>query len=637
MGTRVGNRPRTAGYRPGQASGQRRRSPTRNNGTRSAPQTVVPKAVVEAAPQAVEIPRSLSVKDLADILRISPVEVIKDLMKNGVMASINQLVDYDTAAIVSTDLGYEPSEMAVPEAEAALPRDLGALKRFIEEDVAALIPRPPIVTIMGHVDHGKTSLLDAIRETNVTGEEAGGITQHIGAYQVEIHGQKITFLDTPGHEAFTAMRARGAQITDIAVLVVAADDGVMPQTREAIDHAKAAGVQIIVAINKIDKPNANPDRVKQELAEAGLVPEDWGGNTICVPVSARRREGIEDLLENLLIVAEVAELKANPDRAAIGVVVEAELDKTKGPLATILVQTGTMKLGEFVVAGETYGRIKAMFNDLGKRVKKADPSMPVEVLGLSAVPQAGDTVEVVIDEKTAKARVTERLRTRDAAAGILHRAVTLEDVFREIKEGNVKELNLILKTDVQGSLEPIKNSVEKLSTEDVKVRFVHSGTGSVTESDVMLALASKAIIVGFNTKPETGAKRLAETEHVDVRQYEVIYNIIEDVQLALTGMLETKYVDVLDGTCEVRQVFKIGRHTAVAGSFVLEGKASRGAVIRVMRRGEQLFSGSLSSLKRFKDDAREVATGYECGIGVDGFADFEVGDIVQFYRKEKAS
>lgn len=595
-------------------------------------------AVAEVVSRLVEIPRAVSVKELSEILSISPVEVIKDLMKNGVMASINQVVDYDTAAIVATDLGYEVQEKAIVEtAEVSLPQDMGALKRLIEEDTGVLKSRPPVVTIMGHVDHGKTSLLDAIRQTNVTAMEAGGITQHIGAYQVEIHGQKITFLDTPGHEAFTAMRARGAQVTDIAILVVAADDGVMPQTKEAIDHARAAGVPIVVALNKVDKPNANPDRVKQELAEHGLVPEDWGGDTICVSVSAKRKEGIEDLLENLLLVAEVADLKANYNRPAIGSVVEAELDKNKGPLATVLVRTGNMKVGDFAVVGETYGRIKAMFSDLGKRVKKAEPSMPVEVLGLNSVPQAGDPLEVVPDEKTAKAHVSERVRAREGAVGVLHRAVTLEDVFREIKEGNIKELNLILKTDVQGSVEPIKNSVEKLSTNEVKVHFVHTGPGSITESDVMLAVASKAIIIGFNARLEPGAKRLADTERADIRLYDVIYKLVEDVQMALAGMLEPKYVEVHDGTCEVRQVFKIGRHAAVAGSFVKEGKATRGATVRVMRNGTMVFSGPLSSLKRFKDDAREVATGYECGIGIEGFADYEVGDLIEFYRKEKAS
>ena len=462
-----------------------------------------------------EIPTTLTVKELSDLLRLSPVEVIKELIKSGVMASINQVIDFDTAAIVAHDLGFEPE--AVAHAEVAVAPEVTEGPAPVEEEAGEnLQPRPPVVTLMGHVDHGKTSLLDVIRETDVASGEAGGITQHIGAYQVKVKDQRITFLDTPGHEAFTAMRARGGKVADVAILVVAADDGVMPQTVEAIDHAKAAGVPIIVALNKIDLPQANPDRVKQQLAEQGLILEEWGGDVICVPVSAKTKEGIETLLENILVVAEVADLKANPDRPARGVVVEAGMDTNRGPMATVLVQRGTLHQGDMVIVGETFGRVKAMFNEHGRRIKAAEPSSPAKVLGLSAVPAAGEVMVVVPDERTARSVVTERQRQREAAAFREHHALSLDTLFGEISAGKVKELNIILKTDVQGSVDPIRTSLERLSTSEVHVKIIHSGSGSITESDVMLALASKGIVIGFSTHPEPGALRLAETEGVEI-------------------------------------------------------------------------------------------------------------------------
>jgi translation initiation factor IF-2 len=581
----------------------------------------------EAKPEAkrtVTLPRRITVNQLADILGVSGIDAIKCLMRNGVMASINQVVDYETAAIVAADLGFEPKEE--PQAPAG-----AALKPRIAETGKGIKLRPPVVTIMGHVDHGKTKLLDAIRQTNVVDTEAGQITQHIGAYQVEIHGQKITFLDTPGHEAFTAMRARGAQATDIAILVVAADDGVMPQTVEAINHAKAAGVPIVVAINKIDKPTANPDRVKQQLADSGVIIEEWGGDVVCVPVSAKRGDGIPDLLENLLIVAEILELKADPDRPAIGVVIEARLDSTRGPMPTVLVQTGTLEISDYVVVGEIWGKVKAMFDDKGKRVKKAGPSMPVGVLGLSSVPQAGDTMVAVSDEKEARAEVQRRQKERELSS--VSKAPRLSNLFAQIQAGNIKELNIILKTDVQGSIEPIRDSLERLGSGEVKVRIVHSGSGNITENDVMLAIASKGIIIGFNTRPEPGAKRLAEQEGIDIRMYQVIYALLEDVEKALKGMLEPTYVDVVEGHGEVRATFST-RQGKIAGVYVTDGKMSRGALARVVRKGQPVFEGKVSSLKHFKDNVREIAAGFECGVGVEGFPVFEVGDIIETYRIE---
>ncbi len=575
------------------------------------------------------IPRSLTVKQLGDLAGVSSVEVIKRLMRDGVMASINQVIDYQTAAIVASALGYEAEEEQPQAAEKPKP-----YQKFREADATGQKPRPAVVTLMGHVDHGKTSLLDAIRKTKVTATEVGEITQHIGAYQVEIHGQKITFLDTPGHEAFTAMRARGAQATDIAILVVAADDGVMPQTIEAIDHTRAAGVTIVVAINKIDKPEANVQRVKQQLSEVGVLCEDWGGDVVCVPVSAKQKKGIPDLLENLLIVAELEELKANPERHAQGVVIEAKLDKSKGPLATVLIQNGTLKVGDPFIAGDTWGKVKAMFDDNGRRLKRAGPATPAEVLGFNDVAQAGDTFTVTSSEREARTLVQKRQEEQRLATLAPRRSFSLSELYSQIRDGQVKEFNIILKTDVQGSIEPIKTSLERLDIDEVKVNILHSSSGSITEGDVLLALASKGIVIGFNTRPEPGAKQLAEAEGVDIRSYEIIYNLVDDVEKAMKGMLEPTYVEVVEGHAEVRAIFPIKRGKA-AGVYVSDGKVSRGAQARIIRSGEVVFESSVASLKRFKDDVAEVAAGFEAGVGIEGFSEFEVGDIIELYRRER--
>ena len=586
--------------------------------------------------KSIEIPRTLTVKDLGDLVGMSPIEVIKELIKNGVMASINQVIDYDTAAIIAHDLGFEP-EPAAGEALEIAPLEEAAPEALSEEEAAALKPRPAVVTIMGHVDHGKTSLLDIIRESNITAAEAGGMTQHIGAYQVKVNEQRITFLDTPGHEAFTAMRARGGKAADIAILVVAADDGVMPQTIEAIDHAKAAGVPIIVALNKIDLPNANPDRVKQQLAEQGLMLEEWGGETICVPVSAKTQEGIPDLLANILVVAEVADLKANPDQPARGVVVEAGMDTTRGPMATVLVQTGTLQQGDAVIVGETSGKIKAMFNEHGRHIKSAGPAAPAKILGLGTVPLAGDIVVAVKDERTARAFVLERQREREAAALKEQRPVSLDTLFGEISAGKVKELNVILKTDVQGSIDPIRTSLERLSTEQVRVKIIHAASGSLTESDIMLALASKGIVIGFNTHPEPGARRLAEIEGVDINLYSIIYELVDNVERALKGLHEPVYKDVIEGQVEVRQVFKISRQGNIAGCFVRDGNVTRSALVRVLRGDEVIIETDVAALRRFKDDVREVQAGYECGVSLTNFDAFVEGDILVFYHRERVN
>ncbi len=586
----------------------------------------------------VELPRTLTVKELGDLLHTSAVEIIKELMKNGVMASINQAIDYDTAAIIATDFGYEPHEAATIErAEVPVERAVEAFVAPEEEDPALLQKRPPIVTILGHVDHGKTSLLDVIREANVADKEAGGITQHIGAYQVDVAGEKITFLDTPGHEAFTAMRARGAQVTDIAVLVVAADDGVMPQTIEAINHAKAAGVPLIVAVNKIDLEGADRDRVLQQLTQYDVVVEQYGGDTPAVPVSARTKEGIQDLLENIALVAEIRDLKANPDRGAAGAVIEAELTTTRGPVTTLLVQRGTLHNGDVLIAGDATGRIKAMFDEHGKAVAAAGPSRPVTVLGLHQVPLAGDTFVAVKDEKTARADVEERLRARDAARARESHSVNLDTLYGEISSGKVKELNIILKTDVQGSIDPIRNSLERLSNEEVRVKIIHSGSGAITESDVMLAVASRGIIVGFNAKPDPGAKRLGEAEKVEVRQYSIIYKLIEDLDLALKGMLDPVYNDVVDGNAEVRQIFRVRKLGNIAGCYVRDGKLERAGLVHVMRGGEQIADTRCAGLKRFQEDVREVQSGYECGVSLDGFDELQEGDVLEFYHRERAN
>jgi translation initiation factor IF-2 len=574
----------------------------------------------------VSLPPALSVKELADLLQVSAIEVIKQLMRNGVMANINQAIDFDTAAVVATYFGYEAKKQPVS----------AQIKRPMPTGDGKLSPRPPVITIMGHVDHGKTSLLDAIRQSNVIATEAGAITQHIGAYQVEVDSRKITFLDTPGHEAFTAMRARGAQATDIAVLVVAADDGVMPQTIEAIDHAQAADVPIVIAINKIDKPDSNPDKVKQQLADLGLIIEEWGGNTVCVPISAKKKQGIDDLLENLLLVADILELKAEHDCPAEGIVIEARLDKTRGPVATLLVQKGILKPSDTISIGNTWGRVKAMFNELGKHLKKAEPATPVEVLGLNAVPQAGDPFKVVSNDREAR-MLLEKHKEMQQKVPVRAKTLGLSDLSTQISAGQIKELNIILKTDVQGSIEPIRDSLEQMGDEKVKVRVIHSGSGSITESDVLLALASKGIIIGFNSRAEPGAQRLAEAESISIRYYNVIYELVKDVDKALKGMLEPTYTEVIEGQAEILAVFDTGKKGKVAGLSVKEGKIRRDALARVIRQGKSIHESRISSLRRFKEDVKEVATGFECGIKIEGFTDFQVGDIIQSYRQETVS
>jgi len=580
----------------------------------------------------VEIPHSLSVRQLAALLQVSVIDVIKRLMRNGIMANINQVVDYETAAAVVAEFGYKVAPK--PRRKAGRLTSSEIKKRQLQEgELGGLKPRPPVVTIMGHIDHGKTKLLDAIRQANVAATEAGGITQHIGAYQVEVSGQKSTFLDTPGHEAFTAMRAHGAQVTDIAILVVAADDGVMPQTLEALDHARAAGVPIVVAINKIDKPHANPEQVKKQLADAGLLIEEWGGETVCCLVSAKEKKGIAELLENLLVVAEIEELRANPSQSAVGVVIEAKMDKAKGPLATVLVNTGTLRLGDTVVTGNTWGRVRAMFNDVGKRVRKAGPSTPVEIMGLNEVPRAGDTLRGAAGEHQARALIQKRQQETEQA--LIPKSVTLSSLSKQISAGNIKELNIVLKTDVQGSIEPIISSLQQLSTEEVKVRVIHAGTGNVVESDVLLAIASKALVIGFATGSEAGARRLAEAEGVGIRHYDVIYSLVDDVYKALKGMLEPSYVEVTEGQAEVRAIFASSKKDGIAGVYVTEGKARRNASVRVWRGEKMVIESVVGSLRRFKDDVQEVATGYECGVGIKDFSQFEVGDRLEFFKTEK--
>ena len=583
-----------------------------------------------APPKTVELPASLTVRQLADLLTVSAVEIIKQLMRTGIMANINQLINYDAAATVAKGFGFEPKVQP----KAARKPSAATVRKQMAKEAGNLQLRPPIVTVMGHVDHGKTRLLDAIRQTNVMDSEAGGITQHIGAYQVEYKGQKITFLDTPGHEAFTAMRAHGAQITDITILVVAADDGVMPQTIEAISHARAAGVPIIVAMNKIDKPEANPDRVKQQLSEAGLICEDWGGDTICVPVSAKEKRNITDLLENVLAVAELEELKADPTRPATGVVVEARLDKSKGPTATILINNGTLKIGDHVVVGATAGRVRAMLNDKGTPIRKAEPATPVEILGLGAVPQVSDSLTVVADERHAQ-ELVEKNKAEQNKAGAA-RAVSLHSLYEQISAGKVKELNVILKTDVQGSIEPIRISLEKLGSEAVKVRIIHAGAGNITESDVLLAIASKGLIVGFDVGIEEGAKRQAAAEGIDIRLYDIIYSLIDDIDKALKGLLPVPIVEVIEGRAEVIAVFP-AKGNKVAGVRVAEGKVTRGVKVRVWRGKKTLADSTVASLKRFKENVKECAAGFECGVGVDNFGDFQMGDVMEFYSQQKAS
>ncbi|MGQ9710285.1 MAG: translation initiation factor IF-2 [Anaerolineae bacterium] len=587
----------------------------------------------------IEIPARLTVRELAQLMNVSPIDVIKRLMYDGIIATINQTIDYETAAIVASEMGFEPREeaVAIAEEEAALAGPTPLWERlYAQENPANLRPRPPVVTVLGHVDHGKTSLLDAIRRTDVAAGEAGGITQHIGAYQVEHNGRLITFLDTPGHEAFTAMRARGAQTTDIAILVVAADDGVMPQTIEAINHARAARVPIIVALNKIDKPTAQPDRVKRQLSDLGLTSDEWGGDTFVIPVSAKKRIGLEDLLATILLVADEQNIRANPDRSAVGTVLEAQLDRNMGPTATVLVQNGTLRVGDAVVAGTVYGRVRRMLDGHGKPIREAPPSTPALILGLSDVPTAGDIFEVVENEKVARAIAAQRMQEREARAARPTR-LTLDDLSRSIRQGQAKELNLIIKADVQGSIEPIVFSLSKLGSEDLKVNIIHAAAGNVTESDINLAIASRAIVIGFQVTVDPAARRLAESEGVDVRLYDVIYELIGEVELALKGLLEPTYVEKTIGKAEVRATFEIPKVGRVAGCYVLEGEVRRNARVRLFRQGEQKFDGPIASLKRFAKDVREVKAGYECGIGLDGFHDIQVGDILECYVKERVA
>jgi len=589
-----------------------------------------PRVVPPSERKPVVLTGSLTVKDLAERMGVKSAEIIKQLMFLGIMATINQEIDVETAVVVAEEMGFR---VEVKERELD-PEELLELEPE-EDEPEKLQSRPPVVTVLGHVDHGKTSLLDAIRDAKVTATEAGGITQHIGAYQVKYQQKRITFLDTPGHEAFTAMRARGARITDVAILVVAADDGVKPQTVEAINHAKAAGVPIIVAINKIDKPDANPDRVKQQLTEHGLVAEEWGGDTICVPVSALQKTGLDELLEMILLVAEMQELKANPNRAARGTVIEAQVDKGRGPVATVLVQSGTLRAGDPFIAGHTYGKVRAMMDDKGRRIKKATPSIPVEVLGFADVPQAGDELMVTPDEKTAREISSLRqMRKREEDIEASQR-VGLEELFKQAREGEVKDLNLVVKGDVQGSVEAVTSSLEKLQNEEVRVNIIHSGVGAVNESDVMLAAASKAVIIGFNVRPDVNARRAAEREKVDIRTYRVIYEAIDDIKAALKGMLQPRLQEVTLGRAEVRATFKVPKVGTVAGCYVHEGKVVKSGKVRVLRDGTVVHEGRIESLKRFKDDVREVAAGFECGIGIEKFNDIKEGDTLEVYLVEE--
>jgi translation initiation factor IF-2 len=619
------------------------RKPQRRDGA------FTPASVQVADPRergAIELPSTITVKDLADLLGVNPADVIRELIKSGIFATINQLIDRDTASLVASELGYEIAEAVAPAAAGAAAALDGegeapaeeATKEvlFEEDDPAALQPRAPIVTVMGHVDHGKTSLLDAIRTTEVAAGERGGITQHIGASEVDKDGRRVVFLDTPGHEAFTAMRARGARVTDIAVVVVAADDGVMPQTLEAIHHARAAKVPIIIALNKIDKPDANPDRVKTELSEANVIVEEYGGDTPLVPVSAKTRVGLDELIEMVLLVADLQELTANPKRPAVGTIVEAELDKGRGPVATAIVQTGTLRVGDVIVVGETYGKVRALENSLGKRVTKAGPSTAVVVLGLADVPQAGDTLRVVADEKEARTMVESRQAAAAAKGGDGSGRATLEDLYRQIQAGQAKELRIILKADVSGSLGAITHALDQLSSDEVRINVLHEAAGDITDNDIMLAAASDAIVVGFNTKVTETARRAAESEGVDIRTYDIIYKLTDDIDAALKGLLEPEIVEVIEGRAEVRQVIRIGKGTVIAGSYVTDGRIVRGGA-RIWRGGKIIATDRIDSLRRFRDDVREVATGFECGIGMAGFHDLQEGDVIECFTSQTVS
>lgn len=608
--------------RPNRSAGHQ--MPINRGGKKPAPkQQQAPVEIVR--PTYVEIGESINVQEFSKLIKREVNEVIKALFMLGVMVTINQDIDFDTAQLIGDNFGVEVGQKAPEEDPTEIPE--------VDDPPEKRVPRPPVITVMGHVDHGKTSLLDAIRKTNVTSREAGGITQHIGAYKVNYQGKQIVFLDTPGHEAFTAMRARGAQVTDVAILVVAADDGVMPQTIEAINHAKAAKVPIIVAINKIDRPGANSDHVKQQLAEHELIPEDWGGDTIMVPVSAHQKTGISDLLEMILLVAEMQELKANPNLPAHGTIIEAQLDKGRGPVATVLVQRGTLHIGDTIIAGTSYGKVRAMINDRGEKVKKALPSTPVEVLGLNDVPAAGDILDST-DEKTARGVAEKRIAKKKEEEIKLNSKVSLDDLFQRIKEGEIKELNIVVKADVQGTIEALKASLEKIKNDEVKVAVVHAGVGAITESDVMLASAANALIIGFNVRPDANARKAAETEKVDVRTYRVIYDALNDVEAAIKGMLAPKFKEVIQGRVEIRQLITISK-LKIAGCYVVEGKVTNSSKVRVVRDGIVVHEGVIESLRRFKDDVKEVAQGFECGITLEKFSDLKEGDIFEVYDMEE--
>jgi translation initiation factor IF-2 len=592
---------------------------------------------------AVELPPTITVKELADLFGVNPADVIRELIKSGIFATINQLIDRDTASLVASELGYEVAEpQDVAGAEAGEAGEDGSTSEatkeelFTEDDPASLVPRAPIVTVMGHVDHGKTSLLDAIRTTTVASGERGGITQHIGASEITRDGRRVVFLDTPGHEAFTAMRARGAKVTDVAIVVVAADDGVMPQTLEAISHAKAAKVPIIIALNKMDKPDANPERVKTELTEAGIVVEEYGGDTPLVAVSAKSRLGLDDLVDMVLLVADLQDLKANPKRSAIGTIVEARMDRGRGAVATALVQTGTLHVGDVIVVGETFGRVRALENDKGKRIPKAGPATAAVVLGLSQVPEAGDILRVVADEKAARTMVEARTAQIAAKTGDGSGRATLEDLYRQIQAGQAKELRIILKTDVSGSLGAITHALGQLATDEVKINILHEGAGEISDNDILLASASNAIVVGFSTRISETARRAAETEKVDVRLYDIIYQLTDDIEKALSGLLEPEIVEVVEGRAEVRKLIKVGKTTVIGGSYVTEGRIVKGGA-RVWRGGKIIVTDRIESLRRFRDDVREVAQGFECGIGLVGFSSLEEGDIIECFTTQSVS
>ncbi len=579
------------------------------------------------------LPQTLTVKQLSDLVDQSPVDVIKQLMRNGIMVSMNQMIDHEVASLVTVAYGIR-TRVAEPVSETSA-LNSATDQTGVVEDEGNLEIRPPVVTILGHVDHGKTSLLDSIRNAHVADREVGGITQHIGAYQVDYSGQKITFLDTPGHEAFTSIRSRGARVTDIAVLVVAADDGIMPQTEEAINHARAAEVPIVVAINKMDLPGADPERVKRQLSQHNLLVEDWGGDIISVPVSARTGEGIDDLLENLLVVAEISEFKANPSRPASGVVIEAKLDRKRGPMATVLVQNGTLSVGDYVVAGTAWGRVKAITSDLGQTIKGVVPGEPAELLGFGSLPEAGDIMTAMPNERTARGLAQDRERAKSTQQSQV-RALTLEEVVKQIDSGDVKELNLVLKADVQGSVEAVRQSLERLTEAEARVRILHAGSGNVTESDILLASASEAIIVGFSVGNEIGVERVAERMGVEIRHYDIIYQMIDDVEQALHGMLEPAYTDVILGQAEVREIFVARRNVRIAGCRVIEGRILRGSAIRVLRDGQVLEETSIASLRHFRDEVNEITNGMDCGILLEDYSEFELGDVLQAHRQERA-